>query len=185
MRCAPSPPAGKVEDLPAGAGVVWMSVAMPPSVGLLRAEPATGRLVARISGSHLFGQVAVGNGTVWTSDCAAVTRINPAHRSGNGHGCAALATLRVRPLTDPQRIGLLAVAPGVVWVSRAGINRHASVMRLDPRPAPAPISRAGPAWPLSRARPRLAGVRRSPGLPPGSDPGQNGSSMHGQTRTAR
>ncbi len=132
VRTFPLPP-GKIEDLAAGEGAVWISVAVPPSVGLLRVDPASGRVVARISGSHLFGQVAVGDGAVWASDGAAVARIDP--RTNRVTATAPL--LSPLPASGPSPIlngsGLLAVAPGVVWVTRAGNARHAGVLRIDPR----------------------------------------------------
>ncbi len=126
-------PPGKTWDLAAGEGGVWLSVAMPPSVGVLRIDPANGRVVARISGDHLFGQVAVGDGAVWASDGAAVARINP--RTGRMTATAPL--LSPLPASGPSPVlngsGLLAVAPGVAWVTRAGNAHHASVLRIDPR----------------------------------------------------
>src|SRR5260370_18187641 len=70
-------PAGKIEDLAAGEGAVWVSTTCPASDCLLRVDPATGRVVARIPGDHLFGQVTVGDGAVWASDGAAGGPNNP------------------------------------------------------------------------------------------------------------
>jgi len=144
-------PAGKTWDLAAGAGAVWISVAMPPSVGLLRVDPATGRVVARISGDHLFGQVAVGDGAVWASDGAAVARISP--RTDRVTATAPL--LSPLPASGPSPIlngsGLLAAAPGVVWVTRAGNAHHASVLRIDPRTGRSPGQVCG----LAASRRRL------------------------------
>jgi hypothetical protein len=115
----PLPP-GKIEDLAAGEGAVWISVAMPPSVGLLRVDPAS-------------GQVAAGDGAVWASDGAAVARIDP--RTDRVTGTVPL--LSRLPASGPLPIlngsGLLAAAPGAVWVTRAEDDRHASVLRIDPR----------------------------------------------------
>ncbi len=126
-------PAGKTRSLAVGQGAVWVSVAMPPSAGLLRVVPASGRVVARISGDQLFGQVAVGDGAVWASDGAAVSRIDP--RTGRVTATAPL--LSPLPVSGPSPTlngsGLLAVAPGVVWVTRAPDTHHASVLRIDPR----------------------------------------------------
>src|SRR5260370_25012212 len=70
-------PAGKIEDLAAGEGAVWVSTTCPASDCLLRVDPATGRVVARIPGDHLFGQVTVGDCAVWASDGEAVSPIQP------------------------------------------------------------------------------------------------------------
>jgi hypothetical protein len=127
----PLPP-GKTWDLAAGEGAVWLSVAMP-SAGLLRVDPATGRVIARIRGDDLFGQVAAGDGAVWASDGAAVARIDP--RTGQVTATAWL--LSPLPASGPSPVlngsGLLAVVPGVVWVTRAQNARQASLLRLDPR----------------------------------------------------
>jgi photosystem II stability/assembly factor-like uncharacterized protein len=127
----PLPP-GKIWDLAAGEGAVWLSVAMP-SAGLLRVDPADGRVIARIAGEDLFGQVAVGDGAVWASNGAAVARIDPQ----TDRVTATVRLLSPLPASGPSPVlngsGLLAVAPGVVWVTRAGNAGQASVLRIDPR----------------------------------------------------
>ncbi len=134
VRTFPLPP-GKIWDLAAGEGAVWISVAVPPSVGLLRVDPATGRVAARISGNHLSRQVAVGDGAVWASDGAAVAQINPR----TDRVTTTTPLLSPLPASGPSPIlngsGLLAAAPGVVWVTAAGHARQVSVLRIDPRTA--------------------------------------------------
>jgi len=130
-RAFPLPP-GKSWGLAAGEGAVWISVVMPPSAGMLRVDPATGRVVARISGDHLFGQVAAGDGAVWASDGWAVSRIGP--RTDRVTATAPLSPL---PASGESPVlngsGLLAVAPGVVWVTRAAGTGRAGVLRIGPR----------------------------------------------------
>ena len=125
-------PTGKTWALAAGEGAVWVSAACPASACLLRVDPATGRVMARTAERHLIGHVAVGDGAVWVSDGVAVTRIDP--RTGRP---TATAPLSPAPASGPSPIlngsGLLAVAPGAVWVTGAGDTRHASVLRIDPR----------------------------------------------------
>jgi hypothetical protein len=131
VRTFPLPP-GKTWGLAAGESGVWISVVMPPSTGMLRIDPATGRVVARISGGHLFGQVAAGDGAVWASDGWAVSRIDP--RTNRVTATAPLAPLTASgesPVLNGS--GLLATAPGVVWVTRAAGTHPASVLRIDPR----------------------------------------------------
>ena len=139
-------PAGKTWGLAAGEGGVWVSVAMPSSAGLLRVDPATGRVIARISGDHLFGQVAAGDGAVWASDGAVVSRVSP--RTGRVTATAPL--LSPLPASGPSPVlngsGLLAVAPGVVWVTEAASAPHASVLRIDPRAG----RLTGPGLPIGR-----------------------------------
>jgi photosystem II stability/assembly factor-like uncharacterized protein len=67
------------------------------------------------------------------SDGARVTRIDPR----TGRPTAIVPLLSLAPTSDSSPIlngsGLLAAAPGVVWVTRAANARHASLLRLDPR----------------------------------------------------
>ncbi len=132
VRAFPLPP-GKSWDLAVGEGAVWVSATCPASACLLRVDPATGRVAARISGRHLFGQVAAGDGAVWASDGAAVARIDP--RTGRVTATAPLLSPLPAAGTSPvlNGSGLLAVAPGAVWVTRAGNAHHASVLRIGPQ----------------------------------------------------
>jgi photosystem II stability/assembly factor-like uncharacterized protein len=125
-------PAGKTWGLAVGEGGVWVSVvALPPPPGLLRVDPATGRVVAPIRGNHLFGQVAAGDGAVWASDGWVVSRADP--RTGR----VTATTSLVPPGSGASPVltgsGLLAAAPGVVWVTRAAGAGPARVWRLGPR----------------------------------------------------
>jgi photosystem II stability/assembly factor-like uncharacterized protein len=124
--------AAKTWGLAAGEGAVWVSTTCMASACLLRVDPATGR-VTRVAGPHLFGQVTVGDGAAWVSDGARVTRIDPR----TGRPTAIVPLLSLAPTSDSSPIlngsGLLAAAPGVVWVTRAANARHASLLRLDPR----------------------------------------------------
>ena len=124
--------AGKTWGLAAGEGAVWVPATCPAFGCLLRVDPATGRVTARVAERHLFGQVSVGDGAVWVSDGAAVTRIDP--RTDRP---AATVPLSPAPASGPSPVlngsGLLAAAPGVVWVTRAGNTRQASLLRIDPR----------------------------------------------------
>jgi photosystem II stability/assembly factor-like uncharacterized protein len=126
-------PSRKTWGLAAGEGAVWVSATCPAFGCLLRVDPATGRVTARIPGSHLFGQVTVGDGAVWASDGAAVTRIDPR----TNRVAATVPLLSPAPMSDLSPVlngsGLLAAASGVVWVTRAGNTRHASLLRIDPR----------------------------------------------------
>ncbi len=131
VRLFPLPP-GKTWGLAAGEGAIWVSATCPAFGCLLRVDPATGRVTVRVAERHLFGQVAVGDGAVWVSDGAAVTRIDP--RTDRP---TATVPLSPAPMSGPSPIlngsGLLAAAPGVVWVTRAGNTRHASLLHIDPR----------------------------------------------------
>src|SRR5260370_40482112 len=89
-------PAGKIEDLAAGEGAVWVSTTCPASDCLLRVDPATGRVVARIPGDHLFGQVTVGDGAVWASDGEAGSPDQPPKRPGAGNAPPACTASRSR-----------------------------------------------------------------------------------------
>jgi photosystem II stability/assembly factor-like uncharacterized protein len=124
--------AAKTWGLAAGEGAVWVSTTCMASACLLRVDPATGR-VTRVAGPHLFGQVSVGDGAAWVSDGARVTRIDPR----TGRPTAIVPLLSLAPTSGSSAIlngsGLLAAAPGVIWVTRAANARHASLLRLDPR----------------------------------------------------
>jgi photosystem II stability/assembly factor-like uncharacterized protein len=126
-------PSRKTWGLAAGDGAVWVSATCPASACVLRVDPATGRVAARIQGTQLFGQVAVGDGAVWASDGAAVSRINPR----TNRVTATVPLLSPAPTSDSSPVlngsGLLAAAPGAVWVTRAGNARQASLLRIDPR----------------------------------------------------
>jgi len=126
-------PARKTWGLAAGEGAVWVSATCPAFGCLLRVDPATGRVTARIQGNHLFGQVTVGDGAVWASDGAAVARIDPR----TDRVAATVPLLSPAPMSDSSPIlngsGLLAAAPGAIWVTRAGNTREASLLRIDPR----------------------------------------------------
>ena len=124
--------AAKTWGLAAGEGAVWVSTTCMAYACLLRVDPATGR-VTRVAGPHLFGQVTVGDGAAWVSDGARVTRIDP--RTGRPTAIVPLLSLAATSDSSPilNGSGLLAAAPGVVWVTRAANARHASLLRLDPR----------------------------------------------------
>ena len=126
----PAGPRFTIWGLAAGEGAVWVSATCQGFPCLLRVNPATGRVVARIQESHLFGNVVAGDGAVWASDGAAVARIDP--RTDRVTATAALGpSLASEPILNGS--GRLAVAPGVVWATSARNTRHASVLRIDPR----------------------------------------------------
>ena len=108
---------------------------------------ATGRVAARIPGSHLFGHVAVGDGAVWASDGAAVTRIDP--RTDQVTATATLSPPVAPGSSIPDGSGLLGAAPGTVWVTGSGDGRQVNVLRIDPRTGQITGRRGG--------RPRAAG----------------------------
>jgi DNA-binding SARP family transcriptional activator/DNA-binding beta-propeller fold protein YncE len=105
-------------------GSLW--VASSATDRLLRVDPATGAVIARIpiaaTGRRVAGpyDVAAGDGAVWVADTLgdAVTRVDPALN-------AVTATTRVS-----QRPTRLAVGAGAVWVLNAG---DGTVSRIDPR----------------------------------------------------
>jgi hypothetical protein len=130
VRAFPLPSPGKTWGLAAGEGAVWVSATCPAFGCLLRVDPATGRVAARISGSHLFGHVAVGDGAVWASDGAAVTRIDP--RTDQVTAAATLSPPVAPGSSIPDGSGLLAAAPGTVWVTGSGDGRQVNVLRIDP-----------------------------------------------------
>ena len=88
--------------------------------GVIRVDPATNRVVARIKTGRGPIGVAFGAGSVWVANWLAntVTRIDPA--TGK-----ALATIKVTA-TGPEG---MAFGASSLWVS----NKAGSVSRIDPR----------------------------------------------------
>ena len=110
-----------------GEGGLW-NVAFDGEV--TRLDPATGRLVATVgTGITHPGGLAVGEGSVWVTDCCSPTlvRIDP-----------ALNVVADRiPLPTPEhyiasQTGEVAVGAGSVWVGQ-GFANPSYVERLDPR----------------------------------------------------
>ena len=127
-------PVGKTFGFAAGAGAVWVSVTGSSCAAscLLRIDPSSGRIVARVEAVHLFGLVATGDGAVWVSDGTSVVRINPR----TNRVVTTLGLLPALPGSGDSRTtygsGLLATSPGAVWVTKT-INGHgARLVQIDP-----------------------------------------------------
>lgn len=99
------------EDFPqavaVGAGSVWIAGGTTSTGYVLRVDPATRRVVARIPITHGPRDIAVAAGAVWVSndEGVSITRIDPATNARVG---------RVRLGARPGR---LAAGDGVLWVS--------------------------------------------------------------------
>ncbi len=110
-----------------GEGAAWMSVVNAQCLSgcLLRLSPSSGRVVARVRGANLFGLVATGDGAVWVSDGSAVMRINP--RTNR-----VVKTIKLLSFPGSGELpviygsGLMATAPGTLWVTATlnGANVH-------------------------------------------------------------
>src|SRR6266536_3474519 len=114
-----------------GEGALWAMTGLGGG-RLVRVDPATTAVrLFPLPPGKTWG-LAAGDGAVWVSDGAAVTRIDP--RTDRP---TATVPLSPAPMSGPSPIlngsGLLAAAPGVVWVTRAGNTRHASLLHIDPR----------------------------------------------------
>jgi streptogramin lyase len=114
----------RVGDAPynvvAGFGSVWVTV----SGGLVRLDPATGAVVARIGvGGRPWG-VAVGEGAVWVGNLtdATVARVDPATNT------VAWRVTLITSLAKASPVGV-AAGGGSVW---AADNSSDEVWRLDP-----------------------------------------------------
>lgn len=115
-----------------GEGGAWVSVVNEQCFSgcLLRLSPSSGRVVARVRGTGLFGLVATGDGAVWVSNGYAVTKINPRTNrvvktikllSSSGSGALPII----------YGSGLMAAAPGTLWVTATLDGANAHLVRID------------------------------------------------------
>lgn len=127
-------PFGKIGGFAPGEGAVWVSsTGGCPSKGgcVLRVDPSSGHITARISGVPALAIVATGGGAVWASDGTSVVRIDPKTDR------VAQRIELPPPLVgsgDPRSLygsGLLAVAPGFVWVTATVNGRNTYLERID------------------------------------------------------
>ena len=160
----------------AGAGGIWLT---DGSSTLLRADPASGRVVSRYEVRVPLNGVAASNDAVWaiSGSSAAVLRIDPR----TGRVTARIAIVASRGTESPYPIAL-ALGLGSVWVLNA---TSATVTRIDPVQAgvtttvPLVVERvprriavgAGAAWianadgTLARIDPATNAVRTTPIAP--------------------
>jgi YVTN family beta-propeller protein len=99
-----------------GAGGVWVSNGLS---SIVRIDPRSARVSARIDVGNDPEAIAVGEGSIWVADSEdnTATRIDPRTN----------AVVGSTPLADAP--SAVAVAPGSVWVADAGADQ---VQRLDP-----------------------------------------------------
>jgi photosystem II stability/assembly factor-like uncharacterized protein len=118
-------PFGKVHGVAAGYGSVWVSMAGPGCAScVLRIDPRTGRVLARVRSGDLFGSMAAGDGALWVSDGVSVARIDP--RTDR-----VLAVISLAPQPAAGGSAEIATAPGVVWTT-VSTGTTARVVRIDP-----------------------------------------------------
>jgi sugar lactone lactonase YvrE len=119
--------AGPVTDLAVSENAVWASA----SSDLLRIEPATNEVVARLRHRGGFGDVAFGEGTLWVIAGAdqdgAVWQIDPVTND----------VLQKIPLPNPNFWNEIAAGDGAVWVTTSPIvHRDGAALvrlhRIDP-----------------------------------------------------
>jgi photosystem II stability/assembly factor-like uncharacterized protein len=119
-------PCLKQFGLAAGAGGVWVSgvcasgralPGRPPYVSLVRADPATGQVTARYPVAPLPLDIVAGNGAVWASGDGRVIRVDP--RTGRRTASIILPAPAGPPTLPGSGAGLLALAPGSLWVTAA------------------------------------------------------------------
>ena len=119
--CPPSPdPCG---ELAAGNGAVW--VALLTDNVVVRVDPRTNRVIARIPVGRQPQVIAVSPGAVWVSNAGGpnVSRIDPATNK-------VVATIRIGPASACcDRAGVV-VGGGSVW---ATVPKLGSVVRIDPK----------------------------------------------------
>jgi streptogramin lyase len=112
---AGGPSLGFTQTITVGAGGVWL--AEPLAEQVVRIDPRTGRVVARIPAGAAT-TVAVGEGGVWVVSSLGVLRIDP-HRN------QVVATVAAAEL---RRAMVVTTGGGAVWAAS-----WSSVARIDPR----------------------------------------------------
>ena len=115
-----------------GEGAAWMSVVNQQCLSgcLLRLSPSSGHVVARVHGAGLFGLVATGDGAVWVANGYSIVRINP--RTNR-------VVKRIKLLSFPGSgelplifgSGLMAAAPGTLWVTATLNGTNVHLVRID------------------------------------------------------
>jgi Tol biopolymer transport system component len=118
------PPFECAIDLAVGFGSVWATRGCEGGTEVVRIDPATNQVVARVPLEQAYC-VEVGEGAVWATASGAglVARIDPASNQ-------VVETIPVDAGSGPGGIGCLAVGEGGVWVTRGG-DRD-SLVRIDP-----------------------------------------------------
>jgi Tol biopolymer transport system component/streptogramin lyase len=118
------PPFECAFDLAVGFGSVWATRGCEGGTEVVRIDPGTNRVVARVPLEEAYC-VEVGEGAVWATASGAglVARIDPASNE-------VVETIPVGAGSGPGGIGCLAVGEGGVWVTRGG-DRD-SLVRIDP-----------------------------------------------------
>jgi len=134
-------PCVKQFGLAVGAGGVWVNgvcsahgamPGRPPYFSLVRADPATGQVTARYQVTPLPLDIVAGNGAVWASGNGMVTRIDP--RTGRTTASIAMPARSKGQAFPGGGVGLLALAPGSLWVSVAAAGGY-RVQRISTRTA--------------------------------------------------
>jgi YVTN family beta-propeller protein len=120
-------PLGGANQIGIGAGSVWVS---DDGAGeLVRVDPSSNRVVARIAAGDSPGGVAVGEGGVWVASSK--------RASGEWSGGTVW---RIDPNTNEVVAGIevssilvdVAVGEGAVWASNGNHGRFGAVWRIDP-----------------------------------------------------
>lgn len=126
----PQPPGASVQasiELGKGLDPLWLaatddSVWVHDENGLVRIDPATNSIVARVATPPTgYGYVAVGEGAVWQTsfETNSLFRIDPASNR-------VVATIPLGEDTNPEGVG---VTPGAIWVA---LYHQGTVARIDP-----------------------------------------------------
>lgn len=101
-----------LETLDYGFDSLWLSYSESPKMGVLRIDPNTLAIQARINVNGSKGEIAVGQTAVWALSNGFLSRIDPSSNTIS---------------SQVPSLGLsIAASPGVVWV--AGLH---SIMKID------------------------------------------------------
>jgi YVTN family beta-propeller protein len=122
-------PLGGANRLAIGAGSVWVT---DDGAGqLVRVDPRTNRVVARIAAGQSPQGVAVGEGGVWVASS----------QRGNSNTWSRGIVWRIDPHTNevaatievPSILVDVAVGEGAIWASNGNHGRYGAVWRIEPR----------------------------------------------------
>lgn len=106
---------GSALEIAAAASGVWVNLADE----IVRVDPSTNRITARLAGPGFHGDIATGFGSLWVADGAGVRQLDPL--TGGEIRRISIA----RPLS-------IAVGEGAIWVGATGGSPKDVVLRIDP-----------------------------------------------------
>src|SRR6266516_570158 len=117
---------GYTQTVAAGAGAVWL--ADPFGQRVLRVDPATASVTARVATGAVTGLMVDSGGIVWAVTPDGILRIDPRHREGQSQATVTTAVLAA----DLDGVLWLASGGGALWAGRTASVAHIDPHRLHP-----------------------------------------------------